>query len=237
MFHWRCGLLIKNPLRAKCLQREQKHIFTFYVIPPHWHETGSWNPSSSKTRTYLFYIVNIMGADVLGTQGARHQQPWYCQCWKESIWSPHVKGIMLFRDTPFHNMASAISRRSSTATLTIWPWWRHYMFKRFFHNWTFVRRRTGNWSIPLTKSRPVTRSLDVLFSISMNKLLNKLSNCRWFETPRHPYDVIWRHCFISLYLYTGSSRMFLTCPVPATIGIWSLCSKRNTLIVPKRLSE
>ena len=76
------------------------------------------------------------------------------------------------------------------ATLTIWPWWRHYTFKRFLHYWPFVRRRTGNWSIPLTKGRPVTRSLDVLFDISMNKLLNKLSNCQWFETPRHPYDVI-----------------------------------------------
>ena len=52
-------------------QREQKHIFTFYVIPPHWHNTSSWNPSLSKTRTYLFYIVNIMAADVLVTEGAR----------------------------------------------------------------------------------------------------------------------------------------------------------------------
>ena len=31
-------------------QREQKYIFTFYVIPPHWHDTGSWNPASSKTK-------------------------------------------------------------------------------------------------------------------------------------------------------------------------------------------
>ena len=29
-----------------------------------------WNPSSSKARTYLFYIVNVMCADVLATQGA-----------------------------------------------------------------------------------------------------------------------------------------------------------------------
>ena len=42
-----------------------------YLIPPHWHDTGSWNPSSCKTRTYLFYIVNIMAADDLSTQGAR----------------------------------------------------------------------------------------------------------------------------------------------------------------------
>ena len=32
---------------------------------------GNWNPSLCKTRTYLFYIVNIMGADVLAMQGAR----------------------------------------------------------------------------------------------------------------------------------------------------------------------
>ena len=30
-----------------------------------------WNHSSSMTRTYLFYIVNIMGADVLSMQRAR----------------------------------------------------------------------------------------------------------------------------------------------------------------------
>ena len=52
-------------------QREQKHILTFYVIPPHLYDTGSGNLSSSKTRTYLSYIVNIMGADVLAMQGAR----------------------------------------------------------------------------------------------------------------------------------------------------------------------
>ena len=34
-------------------------------------ELGSWNLSSSKTRTYPFCIVNIMAADVLVTQGAR----------------------------------------------------------------------------------------------------------------------------------------------------------------------
>ena len=46
-------------------------IFTFCVIPPYWHDTGSWNPSSSKTRTYLFYIIKIMAADGLAMQGAR----------------------------------------------------------------------------------------------------------------------------------------------------------------------
>ena len=48
---------------------EHKHVFAFHVIVPYWQDTGSWNLSSSKTRTHLFYIVNIMGADVLATQG------------------------------------------------------------------------------------------------------------------------------------------------------------------------
>ena len=51
-------------------QREQNHLFTLYVIFSYWHGTG-WNSSSSKTRKYLFCMVNIMGADVLATQGAR----------------------------------------------------------------------------------------------------------------------------------------------------------------------
>ena len=52
-------------------QREHKHIFTFYVILPHQWDPGSWNSSLSKTGTCLFYIINIMAADVLATQEAR----------------------------------------------------------------------------------------------------------------------------------------------------------------------
>ena len=47
-----------------------KHIFTFHVIPGHWHATGSWNPSSSKTGTCIFYIVDIVCADALATPAA-----------------------------------------------------------------------------------------------------------------------------------------------------------------------
>ena len=66
------------------IQKEPKHILFrfmewaktcicsfFYIFPPYWYDTDSLNHPSSKTRTYLFYIVNIMGADVLATQGAR----------------------------------------------------------------------------------------------------------------------------------------------------------------------
>ena len=60
-----------NPLRAKFFRGNIKHIFTFHVIPLHWYDTGDWNPSPNKTTTCQFYIVNIMAAGVLATQGAR----------------------------------------------------------------------------------------------------------------------------------------------------------------------
>ena len=66
-FHWPRV----NSLLANFFQRNHKHVFTFYVIPPRWHAKDNWNPSPYKTRTYLFYIVNTMVADVLVTQGAR----------------------------------------------------------------------------------------------------------------------------------------------------------------------
>ena len=53
-----------NPWCAK-LFRENKSIYL------HWHDTGSWNPSSSKERIYLICTFNIMAADDMATQGAR----------------------------------------------------------------------------------------------------------------------------------------------------------------------
>ena len=52
-------------------QTEQKHTYAFYIIPPHWDGRGRWNQFLCNSRTHLFYIVNIMGADVLATQWAR----------------------------------------------------------------------------------------------------------------------------------------------------------------------
>ena len=80
-----------NPLHSS-FPREHKYILTFNVIPPHWNYTGSWNPSAIKTRTYLFYIINIMGADVLATQWGRASTTIiYSLCWTELIWFPYVK--------------------------------------------------------------------------------------------------------------------------------------------------
>ena len=74
-------------------QREHKHIIIFHVIAPHWHDTGSWYPSSCKTRTYLAYMVNIMAADGLATQGARASATMILTLLNRIISAPHVKGL------------------------------------------------------------------------------------------------------------------------------------------------
>ena len=55
-----------NPLRAKFFRGNIK-IYLHYVISSHWYNAGNWDPPSNRTRTYLFYIVNIVAADVLAT--------------------------------------------------------------------------------------------------------------------------------------------------------------------------
>ena len=56
----------------------KKFIFTFHAIPLLWLGTGIWNPSSSKTKTYLYSTESIswlLMSWLLASPG--HQQPWY----------------------------------------------------------------------------------------------------------------------------------------------------------------
>ena len=66
--------------------------------------------------------------------------------------------------------------------------------------------------------RPVTRSFDVFFNLSLNKLLNKKSRRWWFETPsrsswRHCNvehgRVITSHCFMWIQHFTGMCGIFI----------------------------
>ena len=40
---------------------------------------------------------------------------------------------------------------------------------------------------------PTMRSFDVIFVVSLGKLLNNQSRCRRFETPRHHVKALWRY--------------------------------------------
>ena len=74
--HWlganpESALQLYQSFICQIFQKKPKHVFAIYMIPPHWHGTSSWNPSSCKTGTYLYYIVNIMADDDLAMKGDR----------------------------------------------------------------------------------------------------------------------------------------------------------------------
>ena len=56
-----------NPLMCILFRQKYKHVFTISIIPQHWQDTGSWDPSLCDTRSYLFYIFDAMAADDLAT--------------------------------------------------------------------------------------------------------------------------------------------------------------------------
>ena len=56
-----------------------------------------------------------------------------------------------------------------------------------------IFRITGPLCGEFPSQRPVTRSFDGFFDLSLNKRLSKQSWCRWFETP-YIVLITWRHC-------------------------------------------
>ena len=56
-----------NPFRAKCFIWN-KHVSALYIIPPHWHDPGRWNPSSCTL------TLNVRGLSYLSLtlQGQYH---------------------------------------------------------------------------------------------------------------------------------------------------------------------
>ena len=57
-------------------RNKHKHVPAIYIIPPHWHDIGSWNPAPCNTRAHLFYIAN-MTSSISWLLMTRNQQPWY----------------------------------------------------------------------------------------------------------------------------------------------------------------
>ena len=64
---------------------KHKNVSAIFINSLHCHITGSWNPSSRKTGTYLSYTVNIMGAEDLATEGVLTML-------KRNNVAPHING-------------------------------------------------------------------------------------------------------------------------------------------------
>ena len=80
-------------------------------------------------------------------------------------------------------------KRSGVWYYTLVPRWRHQM--ETFP--AFVALCAGNSPVTgeFPSQRPVTRSFDVFFDLSLNKRLYKQSRGWWFETSSRS---LWRHC-------------------------------------------
>ena len=89
----RCNNYVINSLSANIFTWN-KNLFAIYIIAPHWHDTGSWNPSSCKTKTCLFYIINIVAADGLVTQTARASVTMILNILYRSDWVPAHWGLI-----------------------------------------------------------------------------------------------------------------------------------------------
>ena len=67
------------------------YIYTIYSISPDWNDTGKLNLSSCKPMACQFYIANILGVNVLATQGAMASAIMLLTVLNRNN-SPHVKG-------------------------------------------------------------------------------------------------------------------------------------------------
>ena len=78
------------------------------------------------------------------------------------------------------------------------PWWRHQMetYPALLAIYAGNSPATGEFPT----QRPVTRSFDVFFDLSLNKRLSKQWRGWWFETHSRS---LWRHCS-DLYLPAGN---------------------------------
>ena len=70
---------IDYALRVNCFRRKISYMYLQFIkfLHKQWTRTCGWNPPSCKTRTYLFYTVNVIGAVFWRRKEPRHQQPWF----------------------------------------------------------------------------------------------------------------------------------------------------------------
>ena len=81
-------------------------------------------------------------------------------------------------------------------------WWRHQM-ETFS---ALLALCAGNSPVTgeFPAQRPVTRSFDDFFDLSLNRRLSKQPRRRWFETPYRP---LWRHCNVIMHTEPQDRRL------------------------------
>ena len=88
----------------------------------------------------------------------------------------NAKGLFFF------SVLNGMARSCSHKTLILDIWWRHNM-ERFPHYWSY-----GRGGFPTQMASKV--QLGVFFAVTLNRLSNKPSSCRWSDRTCRSSDVI-----------------------------------------------
>ena len=119
-------------------EREQKHTFSFWIIPPRWHDTGSWilpqvrQELTYSTQSILWLLMSVRHAE------PRHQQPLYWRCWTELSRFPHVIRLQRIFIKKHGNF---IIKQSKTIITVLYKYMRNickYQCRIIILSWFFI---------------------------------------------------------------------------------------------------
>ena len=117
-------------------------------------------------------------------------------CWSYITNSSHQRiPMMLFESIKdkFTSVSATLittnKERSSPHHVLTSAWWRHQL--ETFSELLALCAENSQVTGEFPAQRPVTRSFDVFFYLSLNKRLSEITRRRWFATPLR---LLWRHC-------------------------------------------
>ena len=97
--------------------------------------------------------------------------------------------FVILKFVPIWHQLSVIHQLTIVATTCPDPWWRHQM--ETFSALLAICAGNSPISGEFPAQRPVTRSVDIIFDVRLNKQLSKQLWGWWFETQS---GSLWRHC-------------------------------------------
>ena len=116
-------------------------MFALFLISQHWDGTGSWNPTSWKTRTRLFRTIKSMAADDLMMHGARSSS--------STVLTKFAENILLSAQGRFKNIAFQDRGTILQEEVLKKHLWVKWVWKWQF--WNYIQILTGPVSSDLTQ--------------------------------------------------------------------------------------
>ena len=170
-----------------CWFQRHSPIEAMKPLMPKWNDSHF---AGAKYQNWSFPRITIDSKSALIQEIVWHIKAaiHYLNHWQLNQWWSSSKALI---SSLGHNAITHFAMTNVLAIdkLRIRKWWRHQM-ETFS---AFLALCEGNPPVTagFLSQRRVTRSLDVLFDLRLDKRLRKQSRRRWFETPARS---LWLHC-------------------------------------------